>query len=229
MISRTVLTTMVAASLASAAWAQDPRVELSASAGWTFSDGVSGTASDAQGNEFARIDPDDAFSWNARLGYLVTPNWEFGVLFGMQSTSLVIGTRNVGDFTLGDQTIYNYHGYFAYNFGDSESVKPYVLLGLGATQYGNVAVNTVALPQPFNDAPQREIEGNTKFSSVWAVGIKVFPSKTFGIRLEGRWTPTYIKSDAAGWWCDPYWGCYTVGDAQYSNQYEVGGGIALRF
>jgi hypothetical protein len=225
MIGRTVLTTMLAASVASAAWAQDPRVELSATAGWTFSDGVSGPAEDPSGNEFARIDPDDAFSWNARLGYMVTPNWEVGALFGMQSTSLIIGTRSLGDFTLGDETIYNYHGYFAYNFGDSESVKPYVLLGLGATQYGNVTIAGGVLP----GAPPREIEGNTKFSSVWGVGIKVFPSRTFGIRLEGRWTPTYIKSDAAGWWCDPYWGCYTVGDAQYSNQFELGGGIALRF
>jgi hypothetical protein len=47
--------------------------------------------------------------------------------------------------------------------------------------------------------------------------------------LEGRWTPTYIKSDAEGWWCDPYWGCYVVGDAQYSNQFELSGGIVLRF
>ena len=50
-----------------------------------------------------------------------------------------------------------------------------------------------------------------------------------GIRFEGRWTPTYIKSDSEGVWCDPYWGCYTVGDAQYSNQWELSGGITLRF
>jgi hypothetical protein len=43
------------------------------------------------------------------------------------------------------------------------------------------------------------------------------------------WTPTYIKSDAEGWWCDPYWGCYTVGSAQYSNQFQLAGGITLRF
>ena len=30
-------------------------------------------------------------------------------------------------------------------------------------------------------------------------------------------------------WCDPYWGCYTVGDAQYSNQWELSGGVTLRF
>jgi len=44
-----------------------------------------------------------------------------------------------------------------------------------------------------------------------------------------RWTPTYIKSDAAGWWCDPYWGCYLVGNAQYSNQFDINGGVTFRF
>jgi hypothetical protein len=44
-----------------------------------------------------------------------------------------------------------------------------------------------------------------------------------------RWVPTYIKSDAAGWWCDPFWGCYVVGSAQYANQLDFSGGITLRF
>jgi hypothetical protein len=39
----------------------------------------------------------------------------------------------------------------------------------------------------------------------------------------------FVKSDAAGWWCDPYWGCYVVSDAQYSNQLELSGGVTLRF
>ncbi|MET0213234.1 MAG: hypothetical protein ABW292_09540 [Vicinamibacterales bacterium] len=39
----------------------------------------------------------------------------------------------------------------------------------------------------------------------------------------------YIKSDAAGWWCDPYWGCYLVGDPQYSNQFGFTGGVTIRF
>ena len=44
-----------------------------------------------------------------------------------------------------------------------------------------------------------------------------------------RWTPTYIKSDAEGYWCDPYWGCYVVGDAQYATQFDINGGVTFRF
>jgi hypothetical protein len=50
-----------------------------------------------------------------------------------------------------------------------------------------------------------------------------------GVRFGVQWTPTYIKTDSEGWWCDPYWGCYVVADAQYSNQFELSGGITLRF
>ena len=57
----------------------------------------------------------------------------------------------------------------------------------------------------------------------------MFPNPKLGIRVETRWTPTYIKSNGTGWWCDPYWACYTVGSAQYSNQFELSGGITLRF
>ena len=116
------------------------------------------------------------------------------------------------------QTVYNYHGYFAYNFGDTDAAaRPYILGGLGATQYGSL------------DTALGEIGGETQFSSTWAVGLKIFPSPKFGLRLETRWTPTYIKTDPEGYWCDPYWGCYTVGEAEFSNQFELSGGIILRF
>jgi len=218
------LTWMVAvgALACSAAWAQDPRVEIGGTAGWTFSDGVGGAnAVIVPGvGTFSRIDPKDAFSWGLRVGFMVNENVEVGGLFNQQSTSLEIsGTTTV---KLGDEKLYNYHGYFAYNFGDSDAkARPYVLGGLGATQFGSVAVNV--------GGQQRDIGGNTKFSTTWALGVKVYPGKSVGLRLEARWTPTYIKSDATGWWCDPYWGCYVVGNAQYANQFELSGGINFRF
>jgi len=217
------LTWMVAvvALASSAAWAQDPRVELSGTAGWTFSDGVTGAGVVVPGlGTFNSIEPKDAFSWGARLGFNVSPNVEVGFLFNQQSTKLAVGGTSSLD--LGDMSVYNYHGYFAYNFGDSDAkVRPYVLGGLGATQYGTINANAGGV--------QRDISGETRFSSTWGAGVKLFPSPKFGIRLESRWTPTYIKSEATGWWCDPFWGCYVVGNAQYSNQFELSGGVILRF
>jgi hypothetical protein len=140
-----------------------------------------------------------------------------GGLFNLQSTKLEASGTNTVE--LGDQKIYNYHGFIAYHFGDPDAkVRPYFLGGAGATQYGGLT--TIG---------NRELGGETQFSSTWALGVKLYPGSSVGILLEGRWTPTYIKSDSEGWWCDPYWGCYVVGNAQYSNQWELAGGITLRF
>jgi len=212
---------------ASAAWAQDPRVEVGATAGWTFSDGVSGGTYTINGDDFTRLDPKDAFSWGARIGFFVTPNVEVGALFNQQSTQLELsGLSQV--LHVADESVYNYHGYVAYNFGESDAkVRPYFLGGLGATHFGGVTLaGGIQLPTPQSGATTG---GETKFSSTWALGVKLYPSPKVGIRLEGRWTPTYIKSDYAGTWCDPYWGCYALGDAQYANQFELSGGITLRF
>jgi len=216
-----VLSLVMLAASASVSLAQESRVELSGTAGWTFSDGVSGNAVQVPGvGTFDRIDPKDAFSWGARLGYNVNDNAEIGFLFNQQSTDLEIGGSST--FTLGSLSVYNYHGYFAYNFGDYDApARPYLLIGLGATQYGSVGVSAAGV--------QREIDGDTRFSGSGALGLKLFPGPRFGLRLEARWTPTYIKSDNVGWWCDPFWGCYVVGDAQYANQFELSGGVILRF
>jgi opacity protein-like surface antigen len=221
MVRKTILTAMLVALGVATASAQEPRVEISGTAGWTFSDGVSGNALTVPGvGTFDRIDPKDAFSWGARLGFNVTPNVEVGFLFDQQSTKLEVG--GTSSFDLGNMSVYNYHGYFAYNFGESDAkVRPYFLGGLGATQYGTISASAGGV--------QKDISGGTKFSTTWGAGVKLFPGPKFGIRLEGRWTPTYIKSDAAGWWCDPYWGCYMASNAQYSNQFELSGGITLRF
>jgi len=85
MIRKTILTGMLVALAAATAPAQDARVELSGTAGWTFSDGVNVGAID---DSPIRVDPKDAFSWGARIGFNVTPNVEIGGLFGMQSTDL---------------------------------------------------------------------------------------------------------------------------------------------
>jgi opacity protein-like surface antigen len=221
MIRKTILTAFVAVIAAATASAQDARVELSGTAGWTFSDGVSGSAVTVPGvGSFDRVDPKDAFSWGARLGYLVNPNLEVGFLFDQQSTKLEFGGTTTKE--IGDLSLRNYHGYFAYNFGDENATaRPYVLGGAGATQFGSISANVAGV--------QRNVDGSTKFSTTWGAGVKVFPSPKVGVRLEGRWTPTYIKSDATGWWCDPYWGCYVTGNAQYSNQFELSGGLTLRF
>ncbi len=103
-------------------------MEISGTAGWTFSDGVN-----VERDRRARrsgSDPKDAFSWGARLGFIVSRRTSrSGVLFDSQTTDLeATGIVNISV----PQSIYNYHGYFAYNFGDADAkARPYFLGGLG--------------------------------------------------------------------------------------------------
>jgi hypothetical protein len=223
MIRKTMFTAMVMALAAVSATAQDKRVELSATFGYTFSDGVTGNAVKIGTlGTFSKIDPLNAMSWGARVGFLLSDNNEVGFLFNQQSTELDLG--GTASLKIADLAVRNYHGYFAYNFGDTDLIaRPYVLIGLGATQYSPSGVNVAGTT--------RQVSGNSKFSGTGAIGLKIHPgdNKNFAIRLEGRWTPTYIKSDATGWWCDPYWGCYVTENAQYSNQFELSGGLTIRF
>ena len=222
MLRRLAVTTSLVALVASAAWAQDHKVEIGASAGWTFSDGVSGDpVRGGDGNTYNSIEPKDAFSYSLDIGFFVSPNLEIGGLFSQQKSKLVLG--GTAERELGDFNVDNYHGVFTYNFGDPDSkARFYLLGGAGVTHYGKIGFTGVG-------GVAREIGGQSKFSTTWGAGIKLHPGGNVGIKLGARWTPTYVKSDAEGWWCDPYWGCYVVGDAQFSNQFEFGGGLSLRF
>jgi outer membrane protein W len=201
--------------------AAQARVEVSGFVGWAFSDGVSGDpVLAADGNIYDRIDPKDSVIYGFSAGYLVTPNVELGFLYSTQPSTLVLG--GTADRDIDDFSVSTYHGYFAYNFGEEEApVRPFILIGLGATSFSSFDATFAG--------QTREISGETQFSGTLAAGVKFFFHKNIGARAAFRFTPTYIKSDAAGWWCDPFWGCYLVGDAQYSNQVEFSGGLTFRF
>ena len=195
------------------------RVEVSGFYGWAFTDGVSGNSIIAgDGNVYDRVDPKDGQVYGFSVGVLATGNAEVGFIYSRQMSTLLLGGTN--DRELGDLDITTYHGYFGYNFGETQ-VRPFVFIGFGATNFSDVPVTITGV--------RRTIPGETQFSTTWGGGVKVFVARHVGIRVAGQWTPTYIKTDSAGWWCDPYWGCYLVGNAQYANQFHLDGGVVVRF
>ena len=198
------------------------RVEVSGNIGWTVSDGVDGQGIRAgDGNIYDAVDVKDAFSWGFGIGVLATENAEVGFLFSQQMSQMRLDGTAIRE--VGDLNVNSYHPYFAYNFMPSDSaVRPYVLIGLGATNYGAVSFTRL-------NGQAGETASETQFSTTWGAGVKVFGASNVGFRAGVQWTPTYIKTDSAGWWCDPYWGCYLVGDAKYANQFQFNGGVVFRF
>jgi hypothetical protein len=161
-------------------------------------------------------------SYGFSFGGYVTEQAEIEFLLSRQSSTLeVTGT---GPKLSGDWTLYNYHGNFVYNFGEEAYMaRPFVFIGLGATQYGEAVFPAQA------GLAGRTVPGITKFS--WGIGggVKVFPSPHVGVKAMARWVPTYIRSDGYGWWCDPYYGCGAAVNVKYSNQFEISGGVVARF
>jgi hypothetical protein len=71
--------------------AQDPRVTVDFTAGWSFADGVSGDPRVVLGvGTFDRIDPKDSFKWGFGVGALVGENAEVGFLYGQAASTLQI-------------------------------------------------------------------------------------------------------------------------------------------
>jgi hypothetical protein len=197
------------------------RFEGSGRVGWTFADGVSApspvTASD--GNIYDRVDPADSMSWGFTLGMFLNRNFELEFIVDRQRTTLeASGTRTVEVDSL---DIGNYHGARACNVGSGDSsVRPSFFGGLGATSYSSLSFVGA-------DGKARDIAGQTRLSTTFGGGVKVYRGR-IGVRGDVRMTPTYIKSDASGWWCDPYWGCYVTSKSQYSWQIQMTGGVTVR-
>jgi outer membrane protein W len=206
----------------SAAWAQAPKVELTGIFGWTLADGVSGDpVAASNGKIYNRIDPNDSASFGFSFGFYLRPSMEVGFLWRRQPTSLEASGSTVTK--LSDINIDGYHAYGTYYIGDSESkIRPYVQGGIGLTHFGGIKFTGAS-------GQAKSVDGNSQFSTTWGAGVKMYASPNVGVRLGVQWTPTYIKSDATGWWCDPYWGCYVTSNAQYSNQFEFTGGLSFRF
>lgn len=224
--------------------AQDKKFEFSPFLGFTASNGVDVDSQDLGNGLVAnRISPKSSFSWGLDFDYFLTENISVGFLWSQQMSDLRIRTDLVtpspanispptpGDKDAADLNVYTYHGIFTYNFGDSDAlIRPFVFGGLGATQYSPGSVKVEAVPLN-GSSGNRELNGFSRFSTTWGGGVKTYVSDNLGFRFAVRWTPTYIKSDAAGIWCSPYWpwGCYVVGNDHFSHQAEFSGGVIFRF
>mgnify|MGYP003573603808 CR=1 FL=1 len=220
MLRKTMILTGILFLLIPGMFAQsDFKFEFAPHIGYTFSEGVDVQPIDTEFGTFTAIPPISSLSWGFTADYVATDHASIGFLFSSQMSTLEGTLQGEGKREFSDMKVNNYHGIFTYNFNDEEeTLRPFIFGGLGATQYD---------PSDYEGQP---IEGNTRFSTTWGGGVKVFATEHVGVKLMGRWTPTYIKSEPGGIWCGPWvWGCWVVGEPDYSHQFELSAGLNLRF
>ena len=201
--------------------AQDYKMELIPFFGYTFSEGIDFNAADIGSGVFVdKITPVSGFTWGFEADVLASEMFAIGFQYSDQSSKLEL--REVGGqkTEITDANVRNYHAMFTLNLGDDDATtKPFIFLGLGATQYSP------------DDIMGSSVDSNSKFSTTWGGGVKWYGTEHIGVRMGIRWTPTYINSDPAGYWCSPFWpgGCWLVSEANYSHQFEFNTGLILRF
>lgn len=212
--TRYSITAALAVLLATSAFAQ-PHVEVGATVGHTLSSGVPVNAT-ADGVTYTSVDPVSSKSFGLTFGIYVSPHAEVEFLWNRQPTKLQVS--GIGAALTGDMNVDVYHANFVYNFGDfDDTLSPFAFIGIGATNYGDAKFSGTT------------VSGMSRFSWGLGGGVKAYPSRHVGFKGQVAWTPTYIRTDAVGWWCHPYWGCRAMGNARFAQQLEMSAGVLLRF
>jgi opacity protein-like surface antigen len=204
----------------SSLFAQEHRIEASGFLGYSFSRGVPINPVSIGGNTYNRINPTNGFAYGFTFGVFATENFEVEFEWARQDSALEAKGQGGRKRNFTDMSVDHYHGNVVYNFGDEDGpMRPYLFGGVGATQF-----------RP-SEVMGQSVDSSTKFSSTWGGGVKLYPGRNLGVKVGARWTPTYIKSEAGGIWCSPYWpwGCYVVADDHYTNQLEFSAGVLFRF
>jgi opacity protein-like surface antigen len=224
---KALLLCLILATLNIAALAQGKRIEVSASAGYSVASGFDVNPIVINNQVIDRIGVDSGFSWGLQGDYNVNENIGVGFLFSRQKSRLTVS--NVA----GDQTnivanpIYNYLGVITYNFRDGASkLRPYAFGGMGVTEYAPGTLT--AIPAGSSTPVSINLENKAKFATTWGGGVKYFLTPMFGFKMQGRWTPTYIGSQADGIWCNAFY-CGVAENSKWSNQGEFSGGLIVRF
>jgi opacity protein-like surface antigen len=200
--------------------AQEKRFELSATIGYTFSNTI--PADEILFGDGSRIinevGPKSGYSWGFQGDYSITNRIAVGALWNRQQSRLRFEFNFYDSIDFTDMTVDNYHGVITYHFADRDAnFRPFVFGGFGATRYKPRTTGSI------------DFADEVEFSTTWGGGLKLYPASKVGFKLGVRWTPTHIRSDPSGIFCNPRFGCWLIGPSRYSNQVELGAGILFRF
>ena len=201
------------------------RADVSVNVGYSASEGISIDPRALFGQVYDTLAIDSGASINFTFGYFFTDQFEAEFLWGRQNSRFQ-GDGPGGKLEISELTVYNYMFNGVYHWGARDAqVRPYAFAGLGGTNY---SFGDLLLPPP-SGATGGQIDGETRFSSNVGAGVKFYFTPNVGAKFGFRWTPTYIKSDTEGFWCDPFYGCWELVDTDYANQFETAVGITVRF
>jgi len=158
------------------------------------------------------IEIGDDDSYGLTLGFMTSDVTQIELLWSHQETDLDI-RPTIGQVSTVGLNVDQYHigGLYLPGTG-SDRVSPFVSFSLGVTVFNPAGLGS-----------------EDRFSFSLGGGLKYFLGERVGLRLQLRWTPTYVNSTSEGVFCDPFGFCYVVQDAHYVNQTEASAGLIIKF
>jgi opacity protein-like surface antigen len=208
MITKTICSTLLLCLCCIPTLAQE-RFEVQPFVGYKFGGGTPVSSNDLDIN---RINFNSSAAAGVAFGINATETFGLEFLWNRQPTQvhgrLNDGGKHPEQF---DAKLDQFHGNLLFNFNPDEKLRPFILLGLGATRAAS------------SDASK------TNFSFALGGGIKYFFTENMGVRLQARYTPTYLFTTSGGTWCN-WWGvCWVVPNDHYMNQADVTVGWIFSF
>jgi len=212
---------IIAGFILTAATVSAQGVEVSGNVGYSLSEGVGTSRGPLLGQTFDRLNIVSGGTFNFTFGVFLNEQMEVEFLYGQQSSRLD-AEGNAPTLQVSELKVQHYMGNLVYNAGTHDSrVRPYFFGGFGATNF--------AFGQNLLTGSTGSIQNDTQLSTNWGGGVKFMFSQSLGAKFGVRWTPTYMGSSTDGIWCDPFYGCWPIGQHHTVNQFETAGGIVLKF
>lgn len=159
---------------------------------------------------FGDVEIDDSDAWGVLVNIPLTPWSQIELMADFQTSNFQNSDDIfVPDQDLGEVDVAYYHVGFVFQ-GDHPRVQPFGVFSLGATNI---------------DPDLPGLDSETKFSTSFGGGVKIFFSKNVGMRFEGRGFYTVLDTDDDYGYCDYY--CYEYTDDLWQG--EIRAGLIMRF
>ena len=158
-----------------------------------------------------------AFTAGAAIGTTTPQNIGIEAMYTYQASGLIFKPTGAPEMDVTDMTIHQIHANFLFYMpgGLYAPTKPYFLVGLGANIFD---------PSDFEG---KTYDSQTEFTWALGLGVKREVNEKVALRVQTRYTPTYLSTNQDGYWCDPYYGCYSVVDSNFLDQWDFTGGLVF--
>lgn len=172
---------------------------------------LGGDFDDVSSSVITELEIQNSDSYGLTFGYAFNDRFELEGLWSIQESDLDIFLAAGPTQTIGFEVQYFHVGGLVLS-GDSLDTKR----GFFSFSAGVVSFD----PEGAKD--------ETYFS--WSIGGggKFYFNDWLGLRLQGRFFPTYINSTSNGYFCG-FYGCYETADANFLTQTEFTAGLIFRF